>query len=69
MGHARRFDEAFQIIESVEDGTATGSPMLSARLFYGLLNAILEKGLFMVKTKILVQSACASCTGIPMTKI
>ncbi|KAF3339261.1 pentatricopeptide repeat-containing protein [Carex littledalei] len=44
LGQARRFDEAFQIIESVEDGTATGSPMLSARLFYGLLNAILEKG-------------------------
>ncbi|KAJ1700456.1 hypothetical protein LUZ63_000235 [Rhynchospora breviuscula] len=44
LGQARRIDEAFQILESVEDGTSTGSTTVSARLVYGLLNAILETG-------------------------
>lgn len=52
LGKSRRVDEAFQILESVQDGTAAGSPRLSAQLIYGLLNAILETGLFMVKTLI-----------------
>ncbi|KAH7688158.1 Aldolase-type TIM barrel-containing protein [Dioscorea alata] len=44
LGEARRIDEAFQILESVENGTAVGSPKLSPRLIYGLLNALLEAG-------------------------
>ncbi|KAJ3704838.1 hypothetical protein LUZ61_008543 [Rhynchospora tenuis] len=44
LGQARRIDEAFQILESVEDGTSTGNTTLSARLVYGLLNEILETG-------------------------
>jgi hypothetical protein len=53
LGQSRRVDEAFQILESLQDGIATGSPRLSARFIYGLLNAILETGLFMLKTKII----------------
>ncbi|KAA8521414.1 hypothetical protein F0562_012094 [Nyssa sinensis] len=44
LGDARRFDEAFQLLESVEQGTAVGSPKLSAPLIYGLLNALIETG-------------------------
>ncbi|KAJ3677136.1 hypothetical protein LUZ60_002860 [Juncus effusus] len=44
LGQAKRVDEAFQIIESVQDGTAVGNPILSHRLISGLLNAILESG-------------------------
>ncbi|KAJ4801814.1 Pentatricopeptide repeat-containing protein [Rhynchospora pubera] len=44
LGQARRIDEAFQILESIEDGTSTGSTILSARLVCGLLDAILETG-------------------------
>ncbi|GFZ08234.1 pentatricopeptide (PPR) repeat-containing protein [Actinidia rufa] len=44
LGGARRIDEAFQLLESVEQGTAVGSPKLSAPLIYGLLNALIEAG-------------------------
>ncbi|XP_058067931.1 pentatricopeptide repeat-containing protein At5g10690 isoform X2 [Magnolia sinica] len=44
LGEARRIDEAFQILESVEQGTAAGSPKLSPSLISGLLNALLEAG-------------------------
>ncbi|KAE8056508.1 hypothetical protein FH972_013277 [Carpinus fangiana] len=44
LGLARRIDEAFQILESMEQGTAVGSPKLSAPLIYGLLNALIEAG-------------------------
>ncbi|EOY29221.1 Pentatricopeptide (PPR) repeat-containing protein / CBS domain-containing protein [Theobroma cacao] len=44
LGRARRIDEAFQILESVEQGTAAGKPNLSAQLIYGLLNALIEAG-------------------------
>ncbi|XP_052209423.1 pentatricopeptide repeat-containing protein At5g10690 isoform X2 [Diospyros lotus] len=44
LGDARRIDEAFQLLESVEQGTAVGSPKLSAPLIYGLLNALIEAG-------------------------
>lgn len=44
LGDARRIDESFQILESVEQGTAVGSPSLSAPLIYGLLNALIEAG-------------------------
>ncbi|XP_062165554.1 pentatricopeptide repeat-containing protein At5g10690 [Alnus glutinosa] len=44
LGLARRIDEAFQLLESVEQGTAVGSPKLSAPLIYGLLNALIEAG-------------------------
>ncbi|XP_065618311.1 pentatricopeptide repeat-containing protein At5g10690 isoform X4 [Quercus suber] len=44
LGLARRIDEAFQLLESVEQGTATGNPRLSAPLIYGLLDALIEAG-------------------------
>ncbi|XP_058724779.1 pentatricopeptide repeat-containing protein At5g10690 [Vicia villosa] len=44
LGKARRFDEAFRLLESVEKGTAVGSPKLSAPLVFGLLNALAEAG-------------------------
>ncbi|TXG62370.1 hypothetical protein EZV62_013733 [Acer yangbiense] len=44
LGKARRIDEAFQILESVEKRTAVGNPKLSAPLICGLLNALIEAG-------------------------
>ncbi|KAI6681144.1 hypothetical protein NL676_035025 [Syzygium grande] len=44
LGDARRIDEAFQVLESVENGTAMGNPKLSAALIFGLLNALIEAG-------------------------
>lgn len=44
LGEARRVDEAFQLLEYVEQGSAAGSPKLSASLIYGLLNALIEAG-------------------------
>ncbi|GAU15208.1 hypothetical protein TSUD_09460 [Trifolium subterraneum] len=44
LGKAHRFDEAFRLLESVENGTAVGSPKLSAPLVFGLLNALTEAG-------------------------
>ncbi|KAF5178302.1 Pentatricopeptide repeat-containing protein, partial [Thalictrum thalictroides] len=44
LGEARRIDEAFQLLESVEQGTASGSPKLSSTLIYGLLNSLIEAG-------------------------
>ncbi|XP_031738823.1 pentatricopeptide repeat-containing protein At5g10690 isoform X2 [Cucumis sativus] len=44
LGEARKIDEAFQLLESVEEGTAIGGPILSAPLIYGLLNALIEAG-------------------------
>lgn len=45
LGKAHRFDEAFRLLESVENGTAVGSPKLSAPLVFSLLNALTEAGL------------------------
>ncbi|OMO90615.1 hypothetical protein COLO4_19030 [Corchorus olitorius] len=44
LGRARRFDEAFQILESVEKRKAVGKPKLSPQLIYGLLNTLIEAG-------------------------
>ncbi|OAY27568.1 hypothetical protein MANES_16G135400v8 [Manihot esculenta] len=44
LGEARRIDEAFQILESLEQGSARGNAKLSAPLIIGLLNAIIEAG-------------------------
>ncbi|KAL2525364.1 Pentatricopeptide repeat-containing protein [Abeliophyllum distichum] len=44
LGNARRIDEAFQMLESVEKGTAVGSPQLSVPLVCGLLNGLIEAG-------------------------
>ncbi|KAF9614450.1 hypothetical protein IFM89_018686 [Coptis chinensis] len=44
LGESRRIDEAFQLLESVEKGTAVGSPKLSPTLIYGLLNSLIEAG-------------------------
>ncbi|KAL8499460.1 hypothetical protein ACS0TY_022429 [Phlomoides rotata] len=44
LGDARRIDEAFQLLESLEQGTAVGSKKLSAPMICGLLNALTESG-------------------------
>ncbi|CAN8299102.1 unnamed protein product [Cochlearia groenlandica] len=44
LGKARRVDEAFQMIESIERGTAFGNPKLSSSLIYGLLDALINAG-------------------------
>ncbi|KAG2389982.1 pentatricopeptide repeat-containing protein At5g10690 [Vigna umbellata] len=44
LGEARRVDEAFEMLETVENGTAMGSPNLSAPLIFGLLNALIKAG-------------------------
>ncbi|GER28166.1 pentatricopeptide repeat-containing protein [Striga asiatica] len=44
LGDARRIDEAFQVLETVEKGTAVGGPKLSGSLICGLLNALIESG-------------------------
>ena len=44
LGEARRIDDAFQLLESVEQGTAVGSPELSAPLVCSLLNALVDAG-------------------------
>ncbi|TKY58236.1 Pentatricopeptide repeat-containing protein [Spatholobus suberectus] len=44
LGEARRVDEAFELLETVENGTAMGGPNLSAPLIFGLLNALIETG-------------------------
>lgn len=42
LGRARRIDDAFQLLESVEKGTAAGKPKLSTQLIYALLHALIE---------------------------
>ncbi|VAI17835.1 unnamed protein product [Triticum turgidum subsp. durum] len=42
LGIARRIDEAFEILESVEKDTSDGSPRLSPHLICGFLNALIE---------------------------
>lgn len=44
LGEAQRIDEAFQMLESMEQGTAAGNPKLSPSIIHGLLNALLEAG-------------------------
>ncbi|KAL1168185.1 hypothetical protein V6Z11_A05G068100 [Gossypium hirsutum] len=44
LGRARRIDDAFQLLESVEKGTAAGKPKLSTQLIYALLHALIEAG-------------------------
>lgn len=44
LGEARRIDDAFQILETVELGVAAGNPKLTPQLVHGLLNALLEAG-------------------------
>ncbi|KAL5699239.1 hypothetical protein ACHQM5_030172 [Ranunculus cassubicifolius] len=44
LGEAQRVDEAFELLESVEQGSAVGSPKLSSTLIYGLLNSLIEAG-------------------------
>lgn len=44
LGKVRRIDEAFQIMESIEKGTAAGNPKLSSSLVYGLLDALINAG-------------------------
>lgn len=44
LGKARRINEAFQIMESIEKGTAAGNPKLSSSLVYGLLDALINAG-------------------------
>ncbi|XP_049415717.1 pentatricopeptide repeat-containing protein At5g10690 isoform X1 [Solanum stenotomum] len=44
LGDARRIDQAFQLLEAVEQGTAAGSPKLLPPLVRGLLNSLIEAG-------------------------
>lgn len=44
LGKARRIDEAFQMMESIEKGTALGNPKLSSALVYGLLDSLINAG-------------------------
>jgi hypothetical protein len=44
LGIARRIDEAFEILESIEKDTTVGSPRLSPHLICGFLNALIEAG-------------------------
>ncbi|KAL6846184.1 hypothetical protein ACP4OV_023632 [Aristida adscensionis] len=44
LGIARRIDEAFLILESIEKDTSIGSPKLSPHLICGFLNALIEAG-------------------------
>ncbi|WCJ30512.1 Pentatricopeptide repeat-containing protein At5g10690 [Euphorbia peplus] len=44
LGKARKIDEAFQMLESLEQGSAVGNAKLSAPIIVGLLNAIIETG-------------------------
>ncbi|GAB4836913.1 hypothetical protein Ancab_001824 [Ancistrocladus abbreviatus] len=44
LGEAGRVDEAFQLLESVECGDASGNPELTAALLCGLLNALIDSG-------------------------
>ncbi|KAJ8526610.1 hypothetical protein K7X08_029087 [Anisodus acutangulus] len=42
LGDARGIDQAFQLLEAVEQGTAVGSPKLSPPLISGLLNSLIQ---------------------------
>lgn len=44
LAKSGRIDEAFQLLESLQHGTAVGSPNLSPQLIFGLLNALVEAG-------------------------
>ncbi|XP_024318965.1 pentatricopeptide repeat-containing protein At5g10690 isoform X1 [Brachypodium distachyon] len=44
LGIARRIDEAFEILESIEKDASVGSPKLTPHLICGFLNALIEAG-------------------------
>ncbi|CAN6224531.1 unnamed protein product [Urochloa humidicola] len=44
LGIARRIDEAFEVLESIEKDSSIGSPRLSPHLICGFLNALIEAG-------------------------
>ncbi|CAN6217743.1 unnamed protein product [Urochloa humidicola] len=44
LGIARRIDEAFEALESIEKDSSIGSPRLSPHLICGFLNALIEAG-------------------------
>ncbi|KAK3133391.1 hypothetical protein QOZ80_6AG0535930 [Eleusine coracana subsp. coracana] len=44
LGIARRIDQAFEVLESIEKDTTIGSPRLSPHLICGFLNALIEAG-------------------------
>jgi hypothetical protein len=49
LGIARRIDEAFEILESIEkDSSMIGSPRLSPHLICGFLNALIEAGWYKI---------------------
>lgn len=54
LGKARRIDEAFQMLESIENGAAAGNPKLSSSLIYGLLDALISAGKILKLYKLLV---------------
>jgi len=48
LGIARRIDEAFEILESIEKDSSIGSPRLSPHLICGFLNALIEAGWYKI---------------------
>ena len=48
LGIARRIDEAFEILESIEKDSLIGSPRLSPHLICGFLNALIEAGWYKI---------------------
>ncbi|KAF6138533.1 hypothetical protein GIB67_022567 [Kingdonia uniflora] len=62
---ARRIDEAFGLLESVEKGDIVGSPKLSPTLIYGLLNALIEAGDLRRANGLLARCHAVLTTGGP----
>ena len=48
LGIARRIDEAFEILESIEKDSSIGSPRLYPHLICGFLNALIEAGWYKI---------------------
>lgn len=44
LGHAHRLDDAFELLEAIEAGTAPGKPVLSDVHLNTLVNACVEAG-------------------------
>lgn len=67
LGIARRIDDAFEILESIEKDTSIGSPRLSPHLICGFLNALIEAGWYKIYLFIfqyIIVIRILGCTGI-----
>uniref|UniRef100_A0A0E0IJX5 CBS domain-containing protein n=1 Tax=Oryza nivara TaxID=4536 RepID=A0A0E0IJX5_ORYNI len=66
LGIARRIDDAFEILESIEKDTSIGSPRLSPHLICGFLNALIEAGWYKIYLFIfqyIIVIRILGCTG------